>query len=393
MTHKAASHWSVIIPLSLISALTPFAIDAYLPALPVMAEQLNSTPMMMQTSIASYLLGVAFCPIVSGAVSDAIGRKPVLTASLLLFQVFSILCALVHSAEGLVALRFLQGAAGGTAMIVARVVLADIYRGDALSRAASHLMIFLSMAPVIAPLVGGLLMELGTWHLIFYVLTLLAILPLVSLIRFPETLAPEQRQRLSLSGSLHHYAALIRRHKVRLYLAISSASTFFFFAMLSGSPFIFVDHYGLTPLVFGQLFATISATALVANMINARYVMRLGYFSMLRRAITLVAIAAVTLMIIVLTDFGGVWGVYGVLLGLMAAFHLIGANVNAALIDEVGERIGAVSALMAFCRFASGTLGAVAVGALPFSPPMDFALVLVFSACVMVSAFRVVTRS
>jgi len=172
---SAAPSFKFVVILASIGSLGPFAIDTYLPALPGMVGGLGASPGMIQWTIAAYLIGLAFFPILIAPLSDAVGRKPTLYWALGAFIVISVLCALSPDVETLIALRLLQAAAGGTVMTVARAVLADLYRGDALSRAVSYVMLVFTTAPIIAPLIGGLVLEIGGWRWIFGFLSFIAL--------------------------------------------------------------------------------------------------------------------------------------------------------------------------------------------------------------------------
>ncbi|MEM7544320.1 MAG: multidrug effflux MFS transporter [Pseudomonadota bacterium] len=383
-----AAGLSFLIILALISALGPFSIDMYLPAMPQMANALNASPAMLQLTITGYLLGVAVGPLVLAPLADAKGRKPVMALFLALYGVASAGCALAQSAEMLVMLRVAQAVAGGAAMAVSRAMLADVYEGDALSRASSILMTVFTIAPVVAPLFGAWLLELGSWRWIFWALVGVAGVSVGLLQLLPETLPKDRRRPYNLPSVLGSYGEILANPHGRRYLASTFAFAFMFFAMLSASPFIFIDHFGATPSEFAVYFAAISGAAIISNIMNARIVFRVGYERMLRGATWGLVVLAMVMGVVTLTEFGGVWGVFGVMFWLMGLFHISIANTMAGLMRAVGRGAGAASATLAFARFIGGALGTVMVGAFNTSAPWPFALVIGVAAVGAVLSLR-----
>lgn len=387
---SAAPSFKFVVILASIGSLGPFAIDTYLPALPGMAGGLGATPGMIQWTIAAYLIGLAFFPLLIAPLSDAVGRKPTLYWALGAFIVISSLCAIAPDVETLIALRLLQAAAGGTVMTVARAVLADLYRGDALSRAVSYVMLVFTTAPIIAPLIGGVVLEIGGWRWIFGFLSFIALVIFAASLGLPETVPEEARRKFSAKEAIVGYVGIAKSRLARGYLSITFASSLFFFALLSGAPFIFIDYFGVSPLGFSYFFAGISAAALLGNALNMRLVFRRGYPRMLRDCTFGVTILAIAMAGVAATGFGGVWGVFGVMVWLMAAYHIIAANSTAGLMDQLGQQAGGASAVLALFRFVGGAIGSGLIGVFGDSHPWTFAVVLAISAVGMLISLRLV---
>lgn len=377
--------------IAFIGALGPFAIDTYLPALPNMAAALPATASQMQWTVSAYLLGMAIFPMVLSPLSDAVGRLPVLTWSLIGFGLVSAACALAPNIESFMALRLLQAAVGGTAMTATRAIMSDMYRGNALSRATSVLMLMFTIAPVVAPIWGGWMLVIGDWSWIFWSLAVFAVISIILSRLLPETLATVARRPYRPRAVVAGYMEISRSRPALRYLAASFATSFMFFAMLVSSPFIFIEHYGVSATGFSWLFAGISAIAFVANFMNARLVMRRGYPVMLRDAITLCSALAVVMGLVAATGFGGLWGVFGVMLWLMGAFHVISANTTAGMMTAMAHRGGSAAAVLALWRFLGGAMGAALVGAFGSTHPWTFAVVLGISAVMMQISLRMGT--
>lgn len=387
---SAAPSFKFVVIIASIGSLGPFAIDTYLPALPGMVGSLGSTPGMIQWTIAAYLIGLAIFPLLIAPFSDAVGRKPTLYWALAAFIVISALCAVAPNVETLIALRLLQAAAGGTVMTVARAVLADLYRGDALSRAVSYVMLVFTTAPIIAPLIGGVILEFGGWRWIFGFLSFIALVIAAASLALPETVPEDARRRFSAKEAIIGYVQIAQSRLARGYLFITFTSSLFFFALLSGAPFIFIDYFGVSPLGFSYFFAGISAAALLGNALNMRLVLRRGYPRMLRDTTFGVTVLAVIMGVVAVTGFGGVWGVFGVMVWLMAAYHIIAANSTAGLMDQLGQQAGGASAVLALFRFVGGAIGSGMIGVFGDSHPWTFAVVLAISAAGMLMSLRLV---
>lgn len=387
---SAAPSFKFIVILASIGSLGPFAIDTYLPALPGMVDSLGSTPGMIQWTIAAYLIGLAIFPLLIAPLSDALGRKPTLYWALAAFIGISALCAMAPNVETLIVLRLIQAGAGGTVMTVARAVLADLYRGDALSRAMSYLMLVFTTAPIIAPLIGGVVLEIGGWRWIFGFLSCIGLVIMAASLALPETVPADARRKFSVNGAIVGYIQIAKSQMARGYLFITFTSSLFFFALLSGAPFIFIDYFGVSPLGFSYFFAGISAAALLGNALNMRLVMRRGYGRMLRDCTMGVTALAVVMTGVAATGVGGVWGVFGVMVWLMAAYHIIAANTTAGLMDQLGQQAGGASAVLALFRFIGGAIGAGMIGMFGDSHPWTFAVVLAISAAGMLMSLRLV---
>ncbi|MEO0361109.1 MAG: multidrug effflux MFS transporter [Pseudomonadota bacterium] len=372
-----------------VSALGPFAIDMYLPALPQMAEALDAPGSLLQMTITAYLIGLAIGPLFLAPLSDAFGRRPVQTGFMAGFGLVSAGCAMAPTAEALVALRVLQALAAGTIMASMRAMLSDVYRGDALSRALSVVMAMFTAAPIVAPVLGAKLLAVGDWRWIFWALVGISAISTTLAALLPETLAPVRRVAYRPRAVVVGYLDILSRPPARRYLASTFAFAAMFFAMLAASPFIFIDHFGLSVEAFGYVFAAISAFAIVSNFVNARLVFRFGYDGMLRGATVGLCLLAAAMGAVAATGFGGVWGVFAAMVWIMGDYHVSIANTLAGLMATAGERAGAASAALTFFRFTGGAVGTAAVGAFGSSAPWPFAVVLCASAAGAALALRI----
>ena len=217
---------SLALLLACLGMLGPFAIDTYLPAFSGIAASLNATPLQMQQTLSAYLLGFAAMNLFHGALSDSVGRRPVVLAGVALFTAASLGCALSESIGALVAFRALQGLSAGAGMVVSRALIRDLYAPADAQRMMSQVSLFFGVAPAVAPLFGGLLFAWLGWHAIFWMLALLGAALWGATARWlPETLPPAQRQPLKVGNLLRGYVQLLRNPRFMALVFASGHAT------------------------------------------------------------------------------------------------------------------------------------------------------------------------
>ena len=204
----------------------------------------------------------------------------------------------------------------------------------------------------------------------------------------PESVPESARRRFSAAEAARGYLHIARSAKARGYLMLTFTSSLFFFAMLSGAPFIFIDYFGVSSLGFSYFFAGISGAALIGNFLNMRLVLRRGYPRMLRDCVHGVTALSIAMAGVAATGVGGVWGVFGVMIWLMAAYHVLAANTTAGLMDQLGQQAGGASAVLALFRFTGGAIGSGLIGAFGDSHPWTFAVMLGLSSVGMLLSLR-----
>jgi DHA1 family bicyclomycin/chloramphenicol resistance-like MFS transporter len=198
--------WTLALLLACLGTLGPFSIDTYLPAFDAIGRDLRAPPALMQQTLSAYLLGFALMNLFHGALSDSLGRRPVVLWAILGFTLASIGCALSQSISSLIAFRAMQGLAGGAGMVVSRAIIRDLFAPDQAQRVMSQVTIYFGVAPAVAPLIGGWLLVHWGWHSIFWFLAAIG-LALWALIwrRLPESLHESQRQPFEVGNLLRGY--------------------------------------------------------------------------------------------------------------------------------------------------------------------------------------------
>lgn len=348
---------------SMVMAVTALAIDMMLPAFGVMKPDfgLPESSNGLAPIITFFLIGLAAGQLFWGPLSDAIGRKRVLYAGLLIYIVAAIGAAFAPSLPALFALRFLGGAGAAGPRVVALGLVRDVYEGQAMAKAMSYIMAVFIAVPIIAPTIGSVILELGSWHLIFLAMALFALIVGVWSLRLPETLAPDRRLPLRL-GRLLSAGGFVLRNRLTMGLTLSRTAVFGFFASYLASSQVIIDQvFGLDdwfPLIFGGSAAVIG----VGMLVNTR-LLKIIPLRTLLRYIAVGYVLATTIFAIIAWTSGGTPPFALFLLGLLPILlchALLIPNFHAAAMIPMGDVAGTASAVTGTI----GTLGGALLGAL-----------------------------
>jgi DHA1 family bicyclomycin/chloramphenicol resistance-like MFS transporter len=350
----------IAVVLGLLSAIGPFAIDMYLPALPSIGEDLRASTAAVQMSLLIFFLSMGFGQIVVGPISDMIGRKLPLYGGLVLFMIGGIGSAMAPTVEWLIAFRFLQGLGASAGMAVPRAIVRDLHTGTEATKLMSLLMLVFSVSPILAPLTGSLIIETLGWRAVFWTVTGAAALATVLLATsLKETRPVEERADSSFGTALSAYRLLIGDRNFLGLTAIAGFAISSFFVYLSSSSFILIDHYGLSPSVY-SLFFSINAVAFIGmSQLTGMLSERFGLMRVVRVA---VAGYATTMVVLVAVMACGVdrLDVMAVLLFVGYGFvGLVIPSTSVLAMEEHGSIAGTALALMGTLQFA---IGAVAMG-------------------------------
>jgi len=349
--------------LAALSAIGPLTTDMYLPSLPDIAWQLDASTAQVQLTISAYLIGFAVGQIFYGPVSDRHGRKPVLVAAIALYCVASLACALSTSIEMLIVARAFQALGGSGGIVLARAIVRDIYSGARAGRELSLIGSVMALAPVLAPIAGGLVQTGFGWRATFLALVIVGLLgAAIVLLLLPETLNARAAEPVSIPSIFRSYRVVARNPSYLAYLGIASASYAGLFAWISGASFVLQNLYGLTPFDFGVAFALGSIGYMTGSALAARMVVRVGLDGML--GIGGCACAAGGLGMVVAVAFGLTSSLS---LVLPVAVYLAGLGMVlpqgiAGAVTPFPERAGAASSLFGFVQQSAAALCGAAVG-------------------------------
>lgn len=341
--------------LGLLSAIGPFAIDMYLPALPSIGRTLGVSMSAVQASLMAFFISLGIGQIIYGPISDMVGRKPPLYFGLALFAVSSVGCAMAPDIETLIVLRFLQGLGASAGMVIPRAVVRDLHTGNDAARLMSLLMLVFSVSPILAPLSGSLLIELWGWRSVFWAVTVAAVLALILMATSqPETRPPEQRVDSSVRSALSGYLLLLRDPHFHGLVFIGAFGISSFFAYLANSSFILIDHYGLTPRQYSIAFAANAASFIGVSQFTGRLSARFGLVPVVKVAVAAYALVMTALLAV---NLMGIERLDVMLVMLFVGFGFLGLVIPTTTVlalEEHGTIAGTASALMGTLQFVTG---------------------------------------
>jgi DHA1 family bicyclomycin/chloramphenicol resistance-like MFS transporter len=257
--------------LASLSWIGPFSIDTYLPSLPSIAQAFNAPAAQVQQTVTAFLLFFAVMSLWHGAISDAYGRRRLTMISLSVFLVASVGCALSSNVHMLMFFRALQGATAGTGMVVGRAVVRDLFEGAAAQRLMSHVATIFTIAPVVAPVLGGWLQVWFGWRSIFFFMAGLSALILLSCWRaLPETLSKENRQPLEMAYLARSYWKVLTQPAFLMACGSMAFTSAGFFIYIVGAPVFLMKHLGLDETQFLWLFLPNSIGMVIGAWISGR---------------------------------------------------------------------------------------------------------------------------
>lgn len=234
MQVQRSAHFGLIFILGLLSMLMPLAIDMYLPSMPTIARDFGVTEGDVQMTLNSYLIGFAARQLVYGPMADALGRKPVILGGTLIFALASARCAMSQDIGTFIGMRGLHGFAAAAASVVINALMRDMFTKDEFSRSMSFVVLVMTVAPLLAPIMGGMMMLWFSWHAIFWTIMIAALIAALLVLFFiRETLPKERRQPFRLRIMLGQFVTLFRQKRVLCYMV---ASGFSFARMFSFYP-------------------------------------------------------------------------------------------------------------------------------------------------------------
>ena len=381
----------LLLILGALSAFGPLAIDFYLPSFPALARAFATDVEHVQLSLASYFAGLAIGQLVYGPMADRFGRRKPLLLGVALFSLASLACALAPSLEWLIAARFVQALGGCAGMVVSRAVVRDLCDPISSAKVFSQLMLVMGLAPILAPLAGGLLLSSLGWPSIFICLTLFSLACLVAVaIWLPETLAHDA-PLAPLRGALGEYKRLFADLPFMGYALTGGCAIAGMFAYIAGSPFIFIELYGIPAEHYGWLFGSNALGFVLVAQLNAWLVARQGPAYWLGKTVWFYLGCGVALLLVALSKPTALWPLLIPLFGCIASLGILLPNASACAMAGQGQHAGSASALLGSVQFVIAASAAALVGVLHDGSAWPVAVVI-FSCGVLAVGFSLFTR-
>ncbi|NKY58417.1 multidrug effflux MFS transporter [Nocardia flavorosea] len=359
------NRFRLVLTLGALTALGPFTVDMYLPALPVIAADLGTSDATIQLTLTATLIGVAVGQLVIGPLSDAYGRRRPLIAGSAIHVAASVACYFAPSVAVLAGLRTLQGVGAAATAVIAMAVVRDLFTGREAAVVLSRLMLVMGVAPVLAPSIGGLLIPMVSWHGVFLALAGLGVVMVVlGCWALPETLPRAARARHGTISLFRSYGVLVRDRVFVLLVLVCGLVRAVLWAYIAGSAFVLQHQFELSPQLYGFAFAVGAVALIGASQLN---VLLLGHWSPDRICLVSLLVSVITgavFVVVSATDTGGLTGFAVPLMVLLGATGLAMPNSVASALSRHGAAAGSAAAVVGFTQFGAAAIAAPAVGLL-----------------------------
>ncbi|MHA7114514.1 multidrug effflux MFS transporter [Pseudomonas promysalinigenes] len=384
----------MVLILGALSAFGPLAIDFYLPAFPAMAQAFATDEKHVQVTLAAYFLGLSIGQLAYGPVTDRFGRRKPLVFGVALFTLASLACAYAPNLDTLIIARFVQALGGCAGMVLSRAIVSDKCDPVASAKVFSQLMLVVGLAPILAPMLGGVLVNFAGWQSIFLALSLFSAACLLAVtLGLPESL-PAHVPRQPLSGALRQYLRLLADRVFLGHALTGGIAIAGMCAYIAGSPFVFIKLYGVPAEHYGWLFGTNAAGFILVAQVNARLLVKRGPAFLLSRAVWVYLAAGLSLLAVAALQPAALWPLLVPLFVCIASLGCIIPNAAACAMSGQGARAGSASALMGCLQFSVAAAAAALVGvlhdgsAIPMSMVISLCGVLVVSVALLTRRFQ-----
>lgn len=385
--------WLVVL-LGSLSAFGPLSMDMYLPGLPIVAEDLNASTSLVQLSLTACLLGLGVGQLIFGPLSDIYGRRKPLVITLSVYAIASVLCAFSPNIWIFVALRFVQGLTGAAGIVIARACARDLYVGSELTKFMAMLSIVSGSAPILSPIIGGVVLNYASWPMVFLLLGVIGLLMFLSTAFFlPDTLPVEARSESGILAVIKTFSGLLR-DKWFLSIALTQGLIMSgLFAYIAGSPFVLQNIYGITAQQFSLFFAMNGIGIITAAQVTGRLSGRIHELKFLRAGVLLSFTASIVLLLTVWNE----WPLAVIATALFFMVSSVGLVSPAAFslaMQSQGKSAGSASAFIGLVPFIGGAIVSPLVGLAGDSSAWPLSIiVLTCSTAALVIYFTVVQKA
>jgi DHA1 family bicyclomycin/chloramphenicol resistance-like MFS transporter len=349
----------------------------YLPALPELTRVFATDTARVQNTVASFFLGFAIGQAFYGPITDRFGRKKPLFVTLTLFTLVSLGCVFAPDIDSFILLRFLQAIAACAGVVIARAVVRDVFESHEAVKVLGALTLIFGLAPVLAPMLGGYLLLWFGWWAIFLALALFGALSLLCVIFFlPETHRPEHARPLAMGSILATYGHLLSQRRYLGYALCGGFGSAGMFAYITGSPYVFMQVFGVLPQHYGWFFGTNALGLVMSAQVNGWLHRFVSSDIILKYVVSLQALAGLVLLMDAITGFGGLWGIAIPLFIFVGSLGFVSPNTTVLAMEPFRQIAGATSALMGSLQFLLAFAASSAVSAIPAAGALPMAGVI-----------------
>ncbi|MFF6437963.1 multidrug effflux MFS transporter [Staphylococcus aureus] len=384
LTHFNKRSPIFIIILGSLTAIGALSIDMFLPGLPDIRHDFQTTTSNAQLTLSMFMIGLAFGNLFAGPISDSTGRRKPLIIAMIIFTLASLGIVFVHNIWLMVALRFLQGVTGGAA-VISRAIASDMYSGNELTKFMALLMLVNGIAPVVAPTIGGIILNYSVWRMVFVILTIFGFVMVIgSLLKVPESLTVTNRESSSgLKTMFKNFKILLKTPRFVLPMLIQGMTFVILFTYISASPFIIQKIYGMTAIQFSWMFAGIGITLIISSQLTG-YLVDFIDSQKLMRGMTMIQIIGVILVTIVLLNHWNFWILaigFIILIAPVTGVATLGFTIA---MDESSSGRGSSSSLLGLVQFLFGGIASPLVGVKGEDNPIPYIIIVIATAVILI---------
>lgn len=383
MTQTKKNKFLIILMLGLLSAIGPFSIDMYLPGFKSIAVDLQTNIEHIQLSLTSFFIGIAGGQMIYGPLLDRFGRKSPLLIGLLIYIGASIGCVFIQSADGLILLRFIQALGSCAGMVASRAMVRDYFPPTETAKIFSMLMLVIGISPILAPTIGGYIIEIWGWHYIFVFLTVLTILISLGVIFILPKSKPNINISLLPSPIMKGFWKVLKNPQFLIYSIAGGTASSGLYAYLSGSPFVMMEIYGLNEKQYGWVFALLAAGLIITSQLNTLMLKRFSSESISKYALMVQAIAGSLMLILALSNSLTLYGIIILIFCFLACQGFVFPNTSALALNPFSKSAGSASALLGTIQLSIGAFASVLVSIT--HNRTNIPMVSIMAACAIVS--------
>ncbi|MGZ9849736.1 multidrug effflux MFS transporter [Macrococcus psychrotolerans] len=378
----------LILTLGLLAAFGPLSLDMYLPALPRVADDLSTSASYAQLSLTACMIGLAVGQIIVGPISDVTGRKKPLFIALIGYALFSYFAARAATIEWLIFFRFIQGFCGGAGAVLSRAISSDLYKGKDLTKFLAVLMLVNGLAPVLAPVLGGVILSISTWHTVFYILAIYGVLMVLLALTLEESLPKYNRNEGALKSIWKDFKLLLTNKAFVTMLMLQSLTYGVLFSYISGSPFITQKIYDMNAQQFSYLFALNGIGLIVFSQLTAKLVNKMDELKILKLGQNIQFVGMI-LTVIVLVLHLPVWMLCAAFFLMITPVSMIGTTGFSIAMQVQNQGAGSASAILGLMQFLIGGILSPLVGVMGESSIIPF-IVIIITCTVLAQSIRAI---
>ncbi|WP_296595260.1 multidrug effflux MFS transporter [Phenylobacterium sp.] len=373
----APTPWGLVVLLGSLTAMGPLAIDMYLPSLPAIGAALKADAGQTQATVAAFLAGMAAGQLVYGPASDRVGRRGPILFGCAVFVLASIGCALAQNVDQLLVGRFVQALGACAGGVVVRAVVRDQFSHTDTARILSLMMLIMGLAPILAPMLGGVLLGLGDWSWNFWFMAAVGLaIGVAAFLRLKESRSEATAIQAGRENPFQSYLAVLRERRLVGYALCGALNGATLFTYIASSPEVLMGTYHVPVAVFPFLFATNAVAVIGSSQLNRLALRRATTDEVLSRASAVSLVVGVMLALAAVTGVGGLWTVGPLLFLLLGSYGFMAGNTTAGALSVDPLRSGATSALIGAASFAAGALASSLAGVFHDGTARPMALVM-----------------